>query len=186
MNKLQINLIIFFLLFGVTTIPNAEEDTPGEGAVAPDFQITQMDGTTFKLSDFKGEKPVYLIFWNTWCTFCMKKIPHLQRTYQEFNKDIQVIAINTSLKDSFEQASEFKQRFAIEYPLAFDHGKKVTDLYGVWGTPTEFIIDINGTILHRDNVPLDITNHLEKWRSSENIEVVAKPNTSCQQNLKTC
>ena len=69
----------------------------------------------------------------------------------------------TSKKDSVEESLEFKDRFSINYPLAFDHGKKITDLYNVWGTPTEFIIDINGIVQHRDAIPDKLEDYLAQW-----------------------
>ena len=140
--KILNTLVLVFLFFN--TLAYAEDDEPSEGQIAPDFTITQMNGSQFKLSDYRGKKPVYLVFWNTWCGYCMKKIPKLKDTHVNLSNEIKLIAINTSLKDSVEESIEFQKRFNISYPLAFDFNKTVTDLYGVWGTPTEFIIDING------------------------------------------
>lgn len=141
----------------------ANADEPDAGQIAPDFEIIQMDGTPFKLSDYKGKQSVYLVFWNTWCHFCMKKIPKLKAAQLNLADDIKIIAVNTTNKDSIEESIEFQQRFKINYSLAFDNGKKVTDLYNVWGTPTEFIIDINGIIQHRDGVPEKLENYLSDW-----------------------
>ena len=146
----------------------ASADDPSEGQLAPDFEITQLDGSQFKLSDYKGKQSVYLVFWNTWCTFCMKKIPKLKAIQANLSDDIKIIAVNTTNKDSVIESKNFQQYFKINYPLAFDHGKKVTDLYGVWGTPTEFIIDINGIIQYRDGVPDKVEGYLGKWNSIEN------------------
>lgn len=152
-------ILITVLVFSV----QAQAEYPDTGALAPDFEITQLDGTQFKLSDYKGKKSVYLVFWNTWCHYCMKKIPKLKATQANLPDDIKIIAINTSKKDSVEESLEFKERFSINYPLAFDHGKKITDLYNVWGTPTEFIIDINGIVQHRDAVPDKLEDYLAQW-----------------------
>ncbi len=153
------------ILLGFVISTSVLADNPDVGQMAPDFEITQMDGTQFKLSDYKGKKSVYLVFWNTWCTFCMKKIPKLKAAQLNLADDIQIIAVNTTNKDSVEESIEFQKRFEITYPLAFDHGKTVTDLYNVWGTPTEFIIDINGVIQHRDGVPDKLEDNLSEWNS---------------------
>jgi peroxiredoxin len=135
------------------------------GQHAPDFEIIQMDGTSFKLSDYRGKQAVYVVFWNTWCGYCMKKIPKLKQTQTKLADKIKIIAINTSLKDSLEKSLAFQQQYDINYSLAFDHGKIITDRYGIWGTPTEFIIDINGIIQYRDNVPDDLQPLLSKWNT---------------------
>jgi len=163
MKKFTTLITAILLSFVIST--SALADDPDVGQMAPDFEITQMDGSQFKLSDYKGKKSVYLVFWNTWCTFCMKKIPKLKAAQLNLADDIQIIAVNTTNKDSVEESIEFQKRFDITYPLAFDHGKTVTDLYNVWGTPTEFIIDINGVIQHRDGVPDKLEDNLSEWNS---------------------
>ena len=135
--------------------------------IAPEFTITQLDGTNFKLADYRGVKSVYLVFWNTWCNYCMKKIPHLKNIQSELSEQIKIIAVNTSLNDSAEASKQFQRVQNINYPLAFDHDKSVTELYGVWGTPTEFIIDINGMIQHRDHVPTNLKPMLEQWNKRD-------------------
>ena len=158
-------LLLTALIFSLTLSASALADDPDAGQMAPDFEIVQMDGTKFKLSDYKGQKSVYLVFWNTWCTYCMKKIPKLKDAQLNLSDDIKIIAVNTTNKDTLEDSIEFQKRFEITYPLAFDNGKKVTDLYNVWGTPTEFIIDINGIIKHRDGVPKNLEENLGEWNN---------------------
>jgi len=159
-----------------------------QGMLAPDFELTRLDGSQFKLSDYRGEKAVYLVFWTTWCTYCMRKIPKLQHAQKILGKQIEIIAIDTSVKDTIEKARKFQMDRNIIYPLAFDFGKKVTDLYNVWGTPTEFVIDINGRIVHRDRVPDNLSEHLSNWnmidQTVENLSLIADQN--CDKDKLFC
>lgn len=139
---------------------------PDEGQIAPDFSITQLDGTEFNLSDYKGKQSVYVVFWNTWCHYCMKKIPKLLATQKNLADGIKIIAINTSRKDSVEEMQAFKGRFNVTYSLAFDDNETITDLYNVHGVPTEFIIDINGMIKHRDGVPDKLKDSISEWNQN--------------------
>jgi len=186
MNKKSVVFISLLLISMLTSTANSEPI--GEGSIAPDFSITRLDGTEFKLSDYKGKKTVYLVFWTTWCTFCVKKIPKLQHAATVLDKQIEIIAVDTSVKDTFAKAQQFEKDRDIQYPLAFDFGKKVTDLYGVWGTPTEFIIDINGVIIHRDGVPDQLSEHLSNWNMIDhrtfNKQILAK--TECDQEQLIC
>jgi len=140
---------------------------PNEGDSAPDFEITSINGEHFKLSDFKGKQSVYVVFWNTWCHFCMKKIPKLKTVQNTLSEDIMIIAVNTSRDDSIQESLDFQKKFNINYMLSFDEGEVITDLYNVHGVPTEFIIDITGTILHRDGVPDDLSKHVDNWNKKE-------------------
>ena len=49
-NKFNPLILITLLSTLVSINVAAEDDEPGAGHIAPDFEITQMDGTQFKLS----------------------------------------------------------------------------------------------------------------------------------------
>jgi len=153
------NLLLLFLI--VTTAGLSAK--PEKGDKAPDFEITQFNGENFKLSDYQGKKSVFLVFWNSWCTNCFKKIPQLKALQDKQAEKIKIIAINTTRKDTMEESLAFQKKFEINYSLAFDYGKKVTDLYQAKFVPYAFIIDINGIVQLRDNIPENIEDMLEEW-----------------------
>ena len=149
------------------------------GEVAPDFEVTTQDGGVFRLSDFHGRKPVYMIFWNTWCSYCIKKTPRYQKLQQQFGDKIEIIAINTTWSDSPKEMRSFEEHHHINYSTAFDTGELITDRYRVLNVPTEFIVDINGTIRYRDGVPEYLAAHLPDWLlpyvpSKETAQLVCK------------
>ncbi len=185
-NKLVILSIALLFSFTFSTTATASEVEQGQ--LAPDFSIKRFDGSTFRLSDYRGKKSVYLVFWTTWCTYCLKKIPKLQHAAKILDKQIEIIAIDTSVKDTFAKALKFQKERNIHYPLAFDFGKKVTDLYGVWGTPTEFIIDINGVVIHRDGVPDNLAEHLSNWNMIDHRANYKSllVNNECEQEKQIC
>lgn len=133
------------------------------GDVAPDFEIATQDGNVLQLSEFHGRKPVYVVFWNTWCPYCIKKVPRYIRLQEEFGDKIEIIAINTTWSDSPEEMRAFEDRFHINYSIAFDIGELITDRFGVINVPTEFIIDVNGIIRYRNRVPEYPIAHLPDW-----------------------
>ncbi len=133
------------------------------GDMAPDFQVTTQNGSTFQLSDFRGQKPVYVVFWNSWCSYCIKKTPRYQKLQQQFGDKIEIIAINTTWSDTPEEMRSFEERYQTEYAMAFDTGELVTDRFEVFKVPTEFIVDIDGIIRYRDGVPEYVAAHLPDW-----------------------
>lgn len=135
----------------------------GVGEVAPDFEITTLDGHEFRLSEYRGRKPVYVIFWNTWCSYCIKKTPRYQKLQEQFGDKIEIIAINTTWSDSPEEMHSFEKNHEIRYSTAFDTGELVTEQYRVRTVPTEFIVDLDGIIRYRNGVPEYLAAHLPDW-----------------------
>jgi peroxiredoxin len=58
------------------------------GTKAPDFKLNDTTGKIKTLSDYKGQF-VFINFWATWCSPCIKSIPEKNKLYQEYsNKGI--------------------------------------------------------------------------------------------------
>ncbi len=144
----------------IVTVPATAADV---GEVAPDFEIATQDGNVLRLSEFRGRRPVYVVFWNTWCSFCIKKVPRYIKLQERFGDRIEIIAINTTWSDSPEKMRVFEDRFQINYSAVFDTGKLITDRFEVTNVPAEFIIDVNGIIRYRNNVPEYPIAHLPDW-----------------------
>jgi thiol-disulfide isomerase/thioredoxin len=53
------------------------------GTKAPDFKLTDITGKIIALSDYKGQI-VFINFWATWCSPCIKSIPEKNKLYQEY------------------------------------------------------------------------------------------------------
>lgn len=149
-------------LFGLL-LAGVAATAAGVGELAPDFEITTQDGTEFRLSDYRGRKPVYVIFWNTWCSYCIRKTPRYQKLQEQIGDKIEIIAINTTWSDSPEDMRSFEEAHRIKFSTAFDTGELITDRYRVFNVPTEFIVDIDGIIRYRDRVPEYLAAHLPDW-----------------------
>jgi peroxiredoxin len=133
------------------------------GELAPGFELRTVDGELFRLTDYRGKKAVFLIFWNTWCTYCIKKTPRYAKLKEQFGDRVEIIAVNTTWHDSIKEIKQFQQRFDVNYPIALDNGEALTDRYAVSAVPTEFIIDINGVIRYRDGIPEYLAAHIPDW-----------------------
>ena len=40
-----------------------------EAVAAPEFELTALDGSLHRLSDYRGKR-VLIVFWAPWCTVC--------------------------------------------------------------------------------------------------------------------
>ena len=155
-------LILPLMVIGLLVV-NVPATAASVGDIAPDFEVATQDGNVLRLSEFRGRKPVYVVFWNTWCSYCIKKTPRYKKLQEQFGDKIEIIAINTTWSDSAEEMRSFEEHHRINYSTAFDAGEQITDRYQVFNVPTEFIVDVNGVIRYRDGVPEYLAAHLPDW-----------------------
>ncbi len=133
-----------------TEIFNDESPTIEE-IMATDFTLPRYGGGEITLSSYRGEKPVILDFWTTWCHNCRRDMPVQNKLYEQYKSDVEVIAINMNEKRSVVDAYIEKNNFSL--PFVYDDDTVVND-YFVQLTNTHVLINKDGTIY--DIFPGDI------------------------------
>lgn len=117
-----------------------------EGQLAPDFQLSSLDGKPVKLSSYRG-KAVLLNFWASWCGPCKVEMPwfaELQDRYRQRGLEVIGIAVDGEGNDKI---AEFVKKMNVNYTIVLGTDE-VSDAYGgVQGLPTSFYIDRNGRIV---------------------------------------
>ena len=66
------------------------------GCQLADFETTCLDGSTFKLSDYRG-KIVLINLWATYCGPCVEEMPHICDFANGHDGDIVVLAVHANL-----------------------------------------------------------------------------------------
>ncbi|MEU9442544.1 peroxiredoxin [Streptomyces sp. NPDC048304] len=123
------------------------------GDKAPDFELKDNHGRTVKLSDFRGEKNVVLLFYPFAFTgVCTGELCELRDNLPKFSdRGTQVLAVSN---DSIHTLRVFAEQEGLEYPLLSDfwpHGN-VSRAYGVFDEDKgcavrgTFIIDREGVV----------------------------------------
>lgn len=121
---------------------------------APVFSLKSLDGKTVNLADLKG-KIVVVDFWATWCGPCLASFPALQKVYEKYqnNPNIVILAVNTWENETGKEREKSVAKFIKEnkytFPVLFDledRAKGFVTQFGVEGIPTKFILDKEGNI----------------------------------------
>lgn len=131
--------------------PSKLPPVPEIDRLAPDFTLTDLDGNSVTLSDFRG-KVVFINFWTQWCPSCRAEMPEIEAIYQEYkSQDVVVIGVDILVSEIFKGYDEsdvrqFVQQGGYSWAFVLDTTGEVTTNYNVATIPTSFFLDKEGVI----------------------------------------
>ncbi len=133
------------------------------GDPLPDFSIQTFEGSRSSRVTLEG-KPLLLIFWNTWCPYCMEELPKINRVSEKLGPTgLAVLAINTGINDSENKARAYWKKQEYVFPSGFDHDFEITTAFRVRGVPTIFLVDSKGIVRYKDAVvPKDMEERFKQ------------------------
>jgi peroxiredoxin len=113
-------------------------------AMAPDLELPDADGNTFKLSSLRGQK-VVLVAWASWCG-CRFDLPiwqELRNRWHERGLEVVTVALDVDAKD----AVPFIEKAQPEHPSLIDEAHVTDELFGFVNVPNGVWIDEEGVIV---------------------------------------
>ncbi len=138
-------LTLLMLLF--STAARADETLTDEHHFpqAEAFILNDVQGNEWSLAEQAG-KPVVIHFWATWCPYCKKLQPGLERLrLANSESDLEMVAISFNEDKGAMPAKVLKER-GIDMTTLIN-GDKVAKRYGVTGTPTTVFINRQGQVV---------------------------------------
>lgn len=117
--------------------------------LAPAFVLKDMDGKPHALKDYRG-KYLLINFWATWCPPCRREMPSLEVLYRKWReKPFMVLAINEW--DDPDLVFSYMGQLNVfpTFPILFDRDGEVSQVFGVKGLPTSFLVDPEGRVIMR-------------------------------------
>ncbi len=107
------------------------------GKLAPDFELRSTGGKTWRLSDFKNDKTVVLIWiFADWCPVCHHEFHDLIQMEEEFRKE-NIAVMTIECHDRYRCGAMVGGR-DLWWPHLVDNAGRIGAMYGV--DPMEFIV----------------------------------------------
>jgi len=140
---------IAFILAESAKAAGGAKSAPGKEA--PDFNLVDINGNDFKLSDFRGNPAIIEIF-STWCGVCISETDDFRKLLNNF-PDLNIISIDIDPSETEEDIKRFVRAYSEGYDnwiYARDTDNVVVK-YGSPFTGTTILVDKNGKIAYRDS-----------------------------------
>ena len=132
---------------------NLSEMTFELGDVFADLSVTATDGNTYTISELlKEKKAVVLNFWYLNCNPCKMEFPFLQEAYEEYQDEIEVIALNP-VDGTNSTIAEYQEELKLTFPMAACDAQWEQAMQ-LSAYPTTVVIDRYGTVafIHKGSV----------------------------------
>lgn len=111
-----------------------------------DFEVTLIDGTVKKISEFNA--PVLMLnFFASWCVICRKEIPHIEQEVWQPLQTQGLIVLGVDYKEPVDTAKSFVEEMNITYPVALDEDGSIFDRFARGGVTRNVVLDQNLNII---------------------------------------
>ena len=136
-----IAMALALLLLGTNAVRAA-------GVTAPRFDLPGLDGKRYTERNLIG-RPTLMVFWASWCPVCQVELPKLHDMFEEMKgRGLRVLAIG--FDDEEENIRRYVSTHAqiFDFPSLYDAKDSVAKRFGVFGTPTIYLINGHGEIVY--------------------------------------
>jgi thiol-disulfide isomerase/thioredoxin len=134
--------MMLFAAVAALTVSCAAPQTQEDETLA----LTYLDGHSGNLADFQGEV-VVLNFWATWCVPCRAEMPELQAFYDDYQDEVNFIAVNVG--ETPEQAQGFIDELGLSFPVVLDRDATLADHFLLRGQPTTIVLNPAGEVAYQ-------------------------------------
>lgn len=115
-----------------------------EARTGYEMRLKDQNGKTVSLSQL-DDKVVFINFWATWCPPCVAEMPNINKLYQHYEDDDEVVFLMVSLDKKFSKAKGFLEKKAFDFDVFKPQGSMPNDFKSS-SIPTTYVLDKNGEI----------------------------------------
>ncbi len=143
------------------------------GAAAPDFEASDQNGRTIRLSDLRGKKVILYFYPKDDTPGCTKEACGFRDAYQALQAAGYVV-LGVSA-DDVASHKRFAEKYNLPFSLLADPERKIIKAYGAWGTKNMYGKTYEGTL--RVTYIIDENGHIAA------VFPKVKPETHAQEIL---
>ncbi|MBW1975302.1 MAG: TlpA family protein disulfide reductase [Deltaproteobacteria bacterium] len=171
MRKVFVLMALFMLGIGIVVAiwknsPEYEEVdlsmpmTPTGNEKALNFRLPRLFGGYVELKEFRGQTPVLLYFWATWCPSCREVKLKVDKLREEIDRGrLAILAINIGSNDPLERVVDYVKHNPFAVPVLYDRKSEISTTYGAFGVPLFVLINREGKIVYWGHQLPDV----KKW-----------------------
>ena len=118
------------------------------GSIIQDFELTEIDGKTKRISDYVGKsKYLYIDFWASWCGPCIAEFPDLTKIYDEYHENcLNILGISLDTSETAWKKALDTHNVNWDMVIAKNE-KEMRDANLISGIPYGLLLDDKGTIV---------------------------------------
>ena len=143
-------LYFIFLLFSINSFSQNNINRGYKvnvGDLAPKINLELLDGQSVTNESLIGKVGV-IQFTASWCSVCIKEMPHLEKEVWQRFKDDEFILIGVDLKENLEVVKNFIKNTEVTYPFTIDKDGSLFESFTLpkAGVTRNIVIDKSGKI----------------------------------------
>ena len=127
--------------------------------------VTAVDtlNNSLRLDSLSNNRFTFIDFWYSNCGPCIAQFPHLRKIYDQYKVEgFEVIGISTDRAKYQSNWLKAIQKYHLSWPQYWDKDGTEASRLSINKFPTNYLLDSEGKILHRDLRPVELEQFLEE------------------------
>ena len=130
-------------------------NTAKGGSAVPNFKLQDLEGKKINSdSILNNGKNTLFVMAAEWCPHCKEESPEIQRFYDEFKEQVNVVVVFSNSNSSLEKVKEYIEKNGYTYPVYYDADGSILRGFGINAFPFNLKIN-NGKVVKELELPLN-------------------------------